>query len=69
MDATVKRLLETKTEASNDAEPATNASASASGAATNAPGTATTQVKQETHTGSVFEAHGRHSNPKAETYD
>eukprot|EP00973_Karenia_brevis_P070996 9864728-Karenia_brevis.AAC.1 len=51
-----------KTEASNDAESATNAS-------TNAPGSASTQVKQETHTGSVFETYGRSSNPKAETYD
>eukprot|EP00973_Karenia_brevis_P038187 5264725-Karenia_brevis.AAC.1 len=38
-----------KTEASNDAGPATNAS-------TNAPGSASTQVKhEETHTGSVFD--------------
>eukprot|EP00973_Karenia_brevis_P086191 11953288-Karenia_brevis.AAC.1 len=45
-----------KTEASNDAESATNASASAAGAATNAPGSASTPVKQEeTHTGSVFD--------------
>eukprot|EP00973_Karenia_brevis_P048894 6782622-Karenia_brevis.AAC.1 len=58
--------METKTEVStgelkseveevaphNDAEAATNASGPVS---MNAPGSALTQVKQETHTGSVFE--------------